>query len=179
MKKTILCLLLMFFISRAENRPYLMMFTSNFLQLASFHIGTDTSLQTSDSKTSLVLGGSIGWNYILDWNRAPATSNIFGLRLKYLYSFDLLQTQSMGGIFYWHTPIFDENFFPFAFALGGGILFDTKDKFQTIGGYAETGITLWKIIPINVDILYRINIYRFRNTSNDISHHLNVVFTFF
>lgn len=182
MKKIILCCLLVFCISRSESRPYLFMWVSSLTQLISFHIGSNTNLQTPHSKDSRILGASIGWNYYFIWSGGPP-SNVFGLRLKYLYTSDRLQTQSIGGVFYWHIPTFDETWFALALALGGGKLFNTQDEFKTIGEYAEVGFALWKTLPINVDILYRINIY---NSSamrdypvGHFIHNLSLVFTFF
>lgn len=182
MKKTILCCLLVFCISKAESRPYESMLESTLMQLVSFHIGSNRNLQTPHSKTSLILGASIGWNYYFIWRGGPP-SNIFGLRLKYLYTSDRLQTQSIGGVFYWHIPTFDEDWFALALTLGGGTLFNTKDEFQSIGKYAEVGFALWKTLPINVDILYRINIY-IPSAMRDypighFTHNLSFVFTFF
>lgn len=104
MKKIILCCLLVFCISRAEtsraeSRPYTFMTIASMIQWVSFHIGSNGNLQTPHAKTSLILGASAGWNYYINWHD-DSPSNIFGLRLKYLYTSDQLQTQSIGGVFY-------------------------------------------------------------------------------
>ncbi|ANV98352.1 hypothetical protein BBW65_05845 [Helicobacter enhydrae] len=181
-KKLMLFVLLIVGIHSETRADYQFEYISNIIQLLSFHIGSDTSFQDSNSNTSLILGGSIGVNYMPPpifgeineltnrWGRP-----IYGWRLKYLYTFDKPRTQSFGLVNYLHLS---HGISAAALILGTGVLWETQEQAR-IGGYAETGITLWKIIPVNVDILYRINIYRFRNTSNDISHHLNVVFTFF
>ncbi|ANV97491.1 hypothetical protein BBW65_01080 [Helicobacter enhydrae] len=157
--------------SRADPREdYVINYYLSYLQMFSLHVGSDSNFRSSDSSNSLILGGSIGDIYVT--RHGPP---IYGWRLKYLYTFDKPRTQSFGLVNYLHLS---HGISAAALILGTGVLWETQEQAR-IGGYAETGITLWKIIPVNVDILYRINIYRFRNTSNDISHHLNVVFTFF
>ncbi|ANV98350.1 hypothetical protein BBW65_05835 [Helicobacter enhydrae] len=168
-KKLILFVLLIVGIHSESRADYAFNYYSSYLQILSFHVGSDSNFRSSDSSNSLILGGSIGDIYVT--RHGPP---IYGWRLKYLYTFDKPRTQSFGLVNYLHLSYGVSST---ALVLGTGVLWETQEQAR-IGGYAETGITIFKAEPINVDILYRINIYRFRNTPNDISHHLNVVFTF-
>ncbi|ANV97492.1 hypothetical protein BBW65_05840 [Helicobacter enhydrae] len=172
-KKLILFVLLIVGIhseSRADSNDQFLIFSDN-LQIYSFLVGSTTSFQDSNSNTSLVLGGSMGINYLIDFVNINEPLRRYGWRLKYLYTFDKPRTQSLGLVYYLHMSY--GYLFPSALSLGVGVLWETQEKTRN-GIYAETGIALWKTIPVNVDILYRMNMY-----GRDISHHLNVVFTFF
>ncbi len=176
-KKLILFVLLMVSVNSELRSDYAFNYYSSYLQILSFHIGSDRNFQSSDSKTSLVLGGSIGLTYIFDWNYG-FTWPIYGLRFKYLY-FDRQNIHSLGAVGYLHNTY--ATFF--SIAMGMGALLHSKENTKAIGGYAEAGIALWKTLPINVDVFYRINIYNHRAMRDyalgNFTHHLNVVFTFF
>ena len=176
---------------RAEGMPYGFL---NVLQIASFHYGFSTDLNTIDSNKVAkdrfggIIGASVGWNFFGDMRFNPEPTipipfthydMSFGLRAKYLYMDTYAPTHSVGGMLYIHPP---RDFGALNLIIGVGANFSEKHNLKANGAYIEVGLGLLKIMPflVNTDITYRANIYG-RHNDLDLGtiHSLNFIWTFF
>ncbi len=165
----------------------------NWLQIASFHYGFSTDLNTIDSNKVAkdrfggIIGASVGWNFFVndEFGLKPSVSIPFtdyeigfGARLKYLYMDTYAPTHSVGGVLYIHPP---RDFGALNLIIGVGANFSEKHNLKANGAYIEVGLGIAKIIPfyVNTDITYRANIYgRHNDLELGTIHSLNFVWTF-
>ena len=64
---------------------------------------------------------------------------------------------------------------PFSFVIGSGAVIDTSYLGQSVGGYIEVGVALFKWFRINSEILYRVHLCP-HNAIETTRHSINIVF---
>lgn len=165
------------FINHAKAEDDLDIALANTLQIISLHVGGNIDFNAPIVNGAVNIGVSAGWNNFY-FHRCC------GVRAKYMYEKNTIQKHSVGLIGYYYPISNNEilnTFFSYGFgiAFGAGGIFAIKDDRQANGGYIETGVTLFKRIPLNIDILYRIGFYEkspvFNNRKLPITHSLQFV----
>ena len=66
---------------------------------------------------------------------------------------------------------------PFSFVLGGGLSVQSNAYAQSVGGYVEGGLALFKWFPLNAELLYRISFYPSNAHFEPITQSIQLVFT--
>lgn len=66
---------------------------------------------------------------------------------------------------------------PFSFVLGGGLSVQSNAYAQSVGGYVEGGLALFKWFPLNAELLYRISFYPSSPYFESITQSIQLVFT--
>lgn len=166
----------------------------DFSQLVSFHIGTTSDVSThfsNDNATNMNIGVSVGLNYfpLFFGFDEEGILPMVGLRLRYLYSKSAIQTHSIGIVSYFHFltgGMFREKYpilYQPTLVLGGGFITDagsTNISQTTNGSYFECGVALGKMIPINVEILYRATFLNNGSAigADNVVHSVNMIWTF-
>lgn len=163
------------------------------LQLVSFHIGTNTSINRNS--TGYNIGGSVGWNYLSSfYNAFDGIDHIFdmGVRVKYMFNDSIIKSHLVGTELYFHFPCSTTDLFrhapqPLSLIIGGGAIF-AKNNTQaqnlslneTTGYYVEVGVGLFKYFVINANLLYRASFFQ-PNALNiqPIEHNFLVEFAIF
>lgn len=164
------------------------------LQLISFHIGTNTSINHNSTRYNL--GGSVGWNYLSSfYNTFKGIDHIFdmGIRVKYMFNDSTIKSHLVGAELYFHFPCSTTNLFrytpqPISFIIGSGAIFANNNTIhsqnlstkEVTGYYFETGVGLFKYFVINANLLYRLSFFQ-PNALNiqPIEHNFLVEFAIF
>lgn len=135
------------------------------LQLVSFHIASDTPIN-SGASGSYSIGASIGWNYFSAlYNMLESVEHNFdmGLRVKYLASFSNVRSTLLGAELYLHFPASNSDIFlnvpqPLSLIMGAGAILPYKDS-KVNGYYLEIGLGVAKFFIINMNLLYRASFF--------------------
>lgn len=175
------------------------------MQIVSLHAGVGADFNALDSSaphkvrlaaTTPLVGVSAGVMYM---NPEDDRELDYGWRLRYLFSHSPQlhrNTHYIGAAFYLHpfpNPYHrasgaiqthkdcedkpDGYPTPFSFVLGGGLSLQSNAHAQSVGGYMEGGIALFKWFPINAELLYRVSFYPSSPYFETITQSIQLVFT--
>lgn len=175
------------------------------MQIISLHTGVgadfgvlDSSAQSQAHKaaTTPLVGISAGVMYM---NPEDDRELDYGWRVRYLFSHSAefqANTHYIGALLYLHpfpNPYHrasgalqthkdcegkpDGYPTPFSFVLGSGLSLRSNPYGQSVGGYIEGGIALFKWFPLNAELLYRISFYPSNAHFEPITQSIQLVFT--
>lgn len=175
------------------------------MQIVSLHTGVGADFGTLDSSvqsqarkaaTTPIVGASAGVMYM---NPEDDRELDYGWRVRYLFSHSAefqTNTHYIGALLYLHpfpNPYHrasgaiqthrdcedkpDGYPTPFSFVLGSGLSLRSNPYGQSVGGYIEGGIALFKWFPLNAELLYRISFYPSNAHFEPITQSIQLVFT--
>ncbi|WP_407379141.1 hypothetical protein [Helicobacter sp.] len=175
------------------------------MQIVSLHAGVgadfnalDSSAQSQARKaaTTPIVGVSAGVVYM---NPEDDRDLDYGWRVRYLFSHSSqlrANTHYIGAALYLHpfpNPYHrasgaiqthkdcedkpDGYPTPFSFVLGSGLSVQGNPYGQSVGGYIEGGLALFKWFPLNAELLYRVSFYPSSPYFESITQSIQLVFT--
>ncbi|WP_304210927.1 hypothetical protein [Helicobacter canis] len=175
------------------------------MQILSLHAGVGADFNALDSSaqnqartaaTTPIVGASAGVMYM---NPEDDRELDYGWRVRYLFSHSPKlhrNTHYIGAALYLHpfpNPYHrasgalqthkdcegkpDGYPTPFSFVLGGGLSVQSNAYAQSVGGYVEGGLALFKWFPLNAELLYRISFYPSSPYFESITQSIQLVFT--
>lgn len=175
------------------------------MQIVSLHAGVGADFNALDSSvpsqarkaaTTPIVGVSAGVMYM---NPEDDRELDYGWRVRYLFSHSPqlgANTHYIGAALYLHpfpNPYHrasgaiqthkdcedkpDGYPTPFSFVLGGGLSVQSNPYGQSVGGYIEGGLALFKWFPLNAELLYRVSFYPSSPYFESITQSIQLVFT--
>ncbi|MBR2494308.1 hypothetical protein [Helicobacter sp.] len=175
------------------------------MQIISLHAGVGADFNALDSSaknlarktaTTPIVGASAGVMYM---NPEDDRELDYGWRVRYLFSHSPKldrSTHYIGALLYLHpfpNPYHrasgaiqthkdcedkpDGYPTPFSFVLGSGLSVQSNPYGQSVGGYMESGIALFKWFPLNAELIYRISFYPSNPYFESITQSIQLVFT--